>query len=134
PKLEALVGVPQPPEYHPEGDCWVHQLLVMKHLPDPPGETLAWAALLHDIGKPPTFKVAERIRFDGHAAKGAEMAEVVLRRLKAPNKLREVVVELVDDHLMFADVPRMKESTLKKFLRREAVDLHLALHEADCRG
>jgi len=133
PEVAALEGVAQPPEYHPEGDCWVHQLLVMKHLePEPPDETLAWGALLHDIGKPPTFRVAERIRFDGHADVGARMADVVLRRLKASNELREAAVELVADHLRFADVPRMKESTLKKFLRNPRIELHLALHRADC--
>lgn len=134
PEVAALEGVQQPPEYHPEGDCWVHQLLVMKNLPDEPGETLAWGGLLHDIGKPPTFKVAERIRFDGHAEVGAQMSDPLLRRLKAPTKLREDVIELVADHLKFADVPRMKESTLKRFLRRDLVDLHLALHRADCLG
>lgn len=134
PEVAALEGVPQPPEFHPEGDCWQHQLLVMKNLPDPCPDELAWGALLHDVGKPPTFKVAERIRFDGHPAVGAEMADAILRRLKAPTRLRETVVELVADHLRFADVPRMKESTLKKFLRRDTVDLHLALHRADCLG
>ncbi len=132
PEVARLAGVPQPPEYHPEGDCWVHQLLVMKHLPDDPGETLAWGALLHDVGKPPTFKVAERIRFDGHAAVGAEMADAILRRLKAPSQLRDDAVELVAEHLTFIDVPRMRAATLKRFLRRPLVDLHLALHRADC--
>jgi poly(A) polymerase len=134
PEVAALDGVPQPPEFHPEGDCWSHELLVMSHLPDPCPEELAWGALLHDIGKPPTMTVAERIRFDGHAAVGADMADAVMRRLKASARLREAVVELVRDHLRFADVPRMKESTLKKFLRSPLVDLHLALHRADCLG
>jgi poly(A) polymerase len=134
PEVAALEGVAQPPEFHPEGDCWRHQLLVMANLPDPCPEELAWGALLHDIGKPPTFVQAERIRFDGHAQVGAEMADAVMRRLRASARLRETVVELVADHLRFADVPRMKESTLKRFLRRDAVDLHLALHRADCLG
>jgi poly(A) polymerase len=134
PEVAALEGVPQPPEFHPEGECWTHQLLVMEHLPPRPDPELAWGALLHDIGKPPTFKVAERIRFDGHAQVGAEMAERLLLRLKAPTRLREAVVELVADHLKYADVPRMKEATLKKFLRNPQIERHLALHEADCRG
>jgi len=132
PEVAALDGVAQPPEFHPEGDCWVHQLLVMKHIGPAPSDMLAWGALLHDIGKPPTFKVAERIRFDGHAHVGAGMADVILTRLKAPTKLREGVVELVADHLKFADVPKMKEATLKKFLRNERMDEHLRLHWADC--
>jgi poly(A) polymerase len=134
PEVAALEGVAQPPEFHPEGDCWRHELLVMKHLPAPCPEELAWGALLHDIGKPPTFRVAERIRFDGHAAVGADMADALLRRLKAPARLRDAAVELVRDHLRFADVPRMRESTLKKFLRGPLVDEHLALHRADCLG
>lgn len=134
PEVAALEGVPQPPEFHPEGDCWRHQLLVMANLPEPCPEALAWGALLHDIGKPPTFRVADRIRFDGHAAVGAEMADAILRRLRASTRLRETVVELVAEHLRFIDVPRMKESTLKKFLRRATIDLHLALHRADCLG
>ncbi len=140
PEVAALAGVAQPPEYHPEGDCWVHTCLVVANAslapPDgPPPEELAFAALLHDVGKPPTFRVAaDRIRFDNHAAVGAGMTDEILRRLKAPNRLREVVVELVADHLKFIDVPRMKESTLKRFLRNEAIDLHLALHRADCLG
>ncbi len=134
PEVAALEGVPQPPEFHPEGDCWRHQLLVMRHLlPDPPPEELAWGALLHDVGKPPTFRVAGgRIRFDGHAALGAEMADAILRRLRAPARLREAAADLVAQHLRFADVPRMKESTLKRFLRQERIELHLALHRADC--
>ncbi|GIW72011.1 MAG: HDIG domain-containing protein [Planctomycetota bacterium] len=132
PEVDALAGVEQPPEYHPEGDCWNHQLLVMQHLPEEPPAELAWAALLHDIGKPPTFRRAERIRFDGHAALGAAMAEQVLARLRAPGKLRAVVAELVREHLRFMEVRNMRASTLKRFLRRPTAELHLELHRADC--
>jgi poly(A) polymerase len=134
PEVAALEGVEQPPAYHPEGDCWAHQLLVMERLGPRPGPELAWGALLHDIGKPPTFRVAERIRFDGHARVGAAMADHLLARLRAPRPLREVAVELVRDHLRFIDVQRMREATLKRFLRRETAELHLALHRADCLG
>ena len=134
PDVAKLEGVEQPPQYHPEGDCWAHQLLVMQYLPPNPSSELAWGALLHDIGKPPTFTVAERIRFDGHANIGADMAAELLAQLRAPKRFTEVVVELVADHLRFIDVPKMRESTLKRFLRRPTAGLHLDLHKADCQA
>ncbi len=134
PEAAALHGVEQPPAFHPEGDCWTHTLLVLEALGEAPVRPLAWAALLHDVGKPPTLRRAERIRFDGHAKVGAKMAHAILERLQAPARLRELVVELVRDHLKFIDVPRMREATLKRFLRRRSAPLHLALHRADCLG
>ncbi|MHC4392531.1 MAG: CCA tRNA nucleotidyltransferase [Planctomycetota bacterium] len=135
PEIDALEGVEQPPQFHPEGDCWAHQLLVMSHLPEELDPRLAWGALLHDVGKPPTFVQApDRIRFDGHDAVGAEMADTIMRRLKSSRELRETTVALVRDHLKFINVPKMKTSTLKRFLRQDDVELHLALHRADCLG
>lgn len=134
PEVEALRGVEQPPQFHPEGDCWAHQLLVMSHLPKNPAPALAWGALLHDIGKPPTFRVADRIRFDRHAEVGADMARRVLRRLRSSRELRELTFELVRDHLWFMNMPHMREATIKRFLRRPTAPLHLALHRADCLG
>ncbi|RME73440.1 MAG: HD domain-containing protein, partial [Planctomycetota bacterium] len=130
----ALEGVEQPPQFHPEGDCWVHTRLVLEATGEAPPPELAWAALLHDIGKPPTFRRAERIRFDGHARLGAAMAERVLVRLGAPRALRETVVELVRDHLRFIEIRRMREARRKRFLLRPTAALHLALHRADCLG
>jgi len=94
--------------------------------------TLAWGALLHDVGKPSTFRVAERIRFDGHVDVGVKMAEEICTRLHFSNDETEQILALVDNHMRFGDATRMKESTLKKFLRLPRFDEHLALHRADC--
>lgn len=132
PELAATVGVPQPPEYHPEGDVWTHTVLLFDHL-DRPSPELALAALLHDIGKPPTFEPGpDRIRFPRHARVGAEMAEGICRRYRLSNDSTERVTELVAHHMRFIDVHRMRTSTLKRFLRMPGFDEHLALHRADC--
>ena len=132
PEISAMKGVEQPAEFHPEGDVFVHTLLLLDHLPNPCPMTLAWGALLHDVGKPPTFRVAERIRFDGHVEVGVKMAEEICTRLRFSNDETEQILALVDNHMRFGHVARMKESTLKKFLRMPRFDEHLALHRADC--
>jgi len=133
PEISAMKGVQQPPEFHPEGDVLVHTLLLLHHLPQPCPPTLAWGALLHDVGKPPTFRVApDRIRFDGHVDVGVKMAEEICRRLRFSNSDTEQILALVGNHMRFADAMKMKEATLKKFLRLPAFDEHLALHRADC--
>jgi len=133
PEISAMKGVEQPPEFHPEGDVFVHTLLLLDNLPNPCPMTLAWGALLHDVGKPATFRVApDRIRFDGHVEVGVKMAEEICRRLRFSNDETEQILALVDNHMRFGHVSRMKESTLKKFLRMPAFDEHLALHRADC--
>jgi poly(A) polymerase len=132
PEIFGMKGVAQPPEFHPEGDVFVHTLLLLDHLPNPCSPTLAWGALLHDVGKPATFRVApDRIRFDGHVDVGVKMAEEICRRLRFSNDDTEQVLALVDNHMRFGHVTRMKESTLKKFLRLPGFDEHLALHRAD---
>jgi poly(A) polymerase len=132
PEISAMKGVAQPPEFHPEGDVFVHTLLLLDHLPHPCPLTLAWGALLHDVGKPATFRVApDRIRFDGHVEVGVKMAEDVCERLRFSNGETAQILALVDNHMRFGHVTRMKESTLKKFLRMPAFDEHLALHRAD---
>jgi poly(A) polymerase len=132
PEISAMKGVQQPPEFHPEGDVFVHTLLVLENLPNPCPMTLAWGALLHDVGKPPTFRVAERIRFDGHVEVGVKMAEEICARLRFSNDEAEQILALVDNHMRFGQATRMKESTLKKFIRMPRFDEHLALHRADC--
>ena len=131
-EISAMKGVAQPPEFHPEGDVFVHTLLLLNHLPDPCPPTLAWGALLHDVGKPATFRMApDRIRFDGHVDVGVKMTEEICRRLRFSNDDTAQVLALVDNHMRFGHVLRMKESTLKKFLRMSGFDEHLALHRAD---
>jgi poly(A) polymerase len=133
PEISAMKGVEQPAEFHPEGDVFVHTLLLLENLAQPCPLTLAWGALLHDVGKPPTFRVApDRIRFDGHVEVGVKMAEEICRRLRFSNDETEQILALVDNHMRFGHATRMKESTLKKFLRMPAFEEHLALHRADC--
>jgi poly(A) polymerase len=132
PEISTMKGVAQPPEFHPEGDVFVHTLLLLDNLPDPCPPTLAWGALLHDVGKPATFRIAERIRFDGHVDVGVKIAEEICERLRFSNDETAQILALIDNHMRFGQASRMKESTLKKFLRLPAFDEHLALHRADC--
>jgi poly(A) polymerase len=133
PEISAMKGVAQPPEFHPEGDVFVHTLLLLENLPSPCPLTLAWGALLHDVGKPATFRVApDRIRFDGHVEVGVKIAEEICRRMRFSNEDTEQILALVDNHMRFGHATRMKESTLKRFLRLPGFDEHLALHRADC--
>jgi len=133
PEISAMKGVQQPPEFHPEGDVFVHTLMLLDHLPQPCPPTLAWGALLHDVGKPPTFRIAaDRIRFDDHVEVGAKMAEEICRRLRFSIDETERILALIQNHMRFGHVMRMKESTLKKFMRLPRFEEHLALHRADC--
>jgi len=131
PEVKAMQGVEQPPEFHPEGDVWTHTLMMLDGL-DAPTPTLALGVLLHDVGKPRTFAVRERIRFDGHVEVGAKMAEEIGMRLRLSSRVTEQVVELVRHHLRFKDFPRMKRSTQIRFLRMDGFSEHLELHRLDC--
>ena len=130
PEIAAMQGVQQPPQFHPEGDVFVHTCLMFE-LSQERSETLALEILLHDVGKPPTFIIKERIRFDGHADLGAKMAEEICRRLRISNQQIEEVVDVVKDHLRFIHVQEMRESTLKRFLRKPNFSDHLELHRLD---
>lgn len=149
PEVADMRGIPQPPEYHPEGDVWQHTLLLMKFIDqaqdDPgmadirrsmglpyPSDTLAMGALLHDVGKPRTLQKQDRIRFNKHAEVGAGMAAEICSRFRFSNRQQERIISLVRDHLRFIDLPRMKLSTLKKFVRQEGFEEHLELHRLDC--
>jgi poly(A) polymerase len=133
PEIAKMKGVSQPPQYHPEGDVWVHTLLLLEKLPEGCSPTLALGALLHDVGKPPTFRRApDRIRFDNHAEIGARMAEEICQRLRLSNHDTEQVISLVGNHMRFAEVERMRESTLKRFLRLPKFEEQLELHRIDC--
>ena len=133
PEISAMKGVEQPPQFHPEGDVFVHTMLLLDNLPPNPSPPLAWGALLHDVGKPPTFRVApDRIRFDGHVDVGVKMAEEICRRFRFSNDETEQIVALVQNHMRFAQAMQMKESTFKRFVRMRDFDEHLALHRLDC--
>lgn len=133
PEVAAMDGVPQPPEYHPEGDVLVHVQLVLDHCPEGHPE-LCWAAVLHDVGKPPTYRVAERIRFDGHDNLSAEMAKDVLGRLRAPKALQQRVIDVCRHHIRFAALPQMRPARAERWLREPDFPLHLEFHRADCMG
>jgi poly(A) polymerase len=131
PEVSALKGVEQPPAFHPEGDVWTHTLIMLQGLRNPPIE-LALGVLLHDIGKPATFRIADRIRFDGHVEKGVEIAHGLLNRLRYPGGVIDQVEALIANHMKFKDVPAMRESRLKRFLRMPKFEEHLELHRLDC--
>jgi poly(A) polymerase len=131
PEVKAMQGVEQPPEFHPEGDVWTHTLKMLEGLKSPT-PTLALGVLLHDVGKPRTFVVRDRIRFDNHVEVGAKMAEVICKRLRISCRDTERVIELVRHHLRFIDFPRMKRSTQIRFLRMDGFSEHLELHRLDC--
>ncbi|MGO9324924.1 MAG: CCA tRNA nucleotidyltransferase [Terracidiphilus sp.] len=133
PEIARMKGVEQPPQFHPEGDVWVHTLMLLEQLEPGCSETLAWGALLHDVGKPPTFKRApDRIRFDGHVEMGVAMGAEICRRFRFSNEETRQVLALIENHMRFMDAQRMKESTLKRFFRLERFEEHLALHRMDC--
>ena len=133
PEVSMMKGVAQPPQYHPEGDVWIHTLMLLEQLEPCCAMTLAWGALLHDVGKPPTFREApDRIRFDGHVEVGVAIGAEICRRFRFSNEETHQVLALIENHMRFADAPRMKASTLKRFFRLEDFPEHLALHRMDC--
>src|SRR4029077_15633129 len=135
PEIADMKGVNQPHEYHPEGDVWIHTRMMLDGLPSGSSPGLAWGVLLHDVGKPPTFRPAsetgDRIRFDGHVEVGIRMAEAICRRLRFANEETEQVQALVANHMKFKDVAQMRKSTLKRFVRQPHFDEHLELHRLD---
>ena len=138
PDVSDMVGVEQPPEFHPEGDVFVHTCIVLDKLYEITGgeysPELAMGTLLHDIGKPPTFERADRIRFNGHDRVGATMAKGICKNLRFSKKQTELITSLIKEHLKFKDALKMKESTLKRFLSIPHFDEHLTMHLADCLG
>jgi poly(A) polymerase len=137
PEVERLRGVAQPPQFHPEGDVWVHTMLLLEKLPSGSSATLAWGALLHDIGKPATYQPpnpampGDRIRFNGHVEVGVRIAQAILARLRFSNEDTDQIVVLVKNHMRFGDIRQMKASTLKRFLRLPKFEEHLELHRLD---
>jgi len=132
PEIARMKGVEQPPQFHPEGDVWTHTLLLLDHLEAGCSPTLAWGALLHDVGKPATFRRAERIRFDGHVAMGVAIGTEICRRFRFSNDESRQILALIENHMRFMDAPRMKAATLKRFFRLDGFAEHLALHKMDC--
>ena len=138
PEVQEMDNVPQPPEFHPEGDVFRHTCIVLEKLHEITegnvGEEVAMGALLHDIGKPPTFEETDRIRFNGHDRVGAFMAQKVCKRLRFSRKQTERITSLVREHLKFKDVFNMRESTLRRFISTPYFEDHMNMHLADCLG
>ena len=136
PEATKLKGVQQPPQYHPEGDVWIHTLMLLDQLEAGCPMTLAWGALLHDIGKPATYQPPsgpeDRIRFNGHVEVGVAIAAEICRRLRFSNEETAQILALIHNHMRFADTSRMKTATLKRFFRLDRFPEHLALHRMDC--
>jgi poly(A) polymerase len=136
PDIARMKGVEQPPQFHPEGDVWIHTRMMLEKLQPDCSATLAWGVLLHDVGKPPTFAPATgpgtRIRFDGHAEVGTRMAEHICRDLRFSNDETEQIAALVASHMRFKDVSQMRTATLKRFVRLPRFEEHLELHRMDC--
>lgn len=138
PEVLALRGVGQPPVFHPEGDVWEHTLRMLALLPDKDGGDalrLAWAVVLHDIGKAATrTENAKGIHFYGHVQRGEEVAAAILRRLRFSREETETILALVRGHMLFMNVQKMRPNRLKRFLRQPDFSLHLELHRLDCLG
>ena len=136
PEIRAMKGVEQPPQFHPEGDVWVHTLMMLERLPAGCSPTLAWGVLLHDVGKPASFKPAsetgDRIRFDGHVEVGVRMGQEICRRFRFSKEETAQITSLIANHMRFKDVDQMRPSTLKRFLRLSQFAEHLELHRLDC--
>jgi poly(A) polymerase len=134
PEILELKGCEQPPQWHPEGDVFTHTRLMLELLPAQVSLPLVLSVLFHDIAKPATFARDEtgRIRFNGHDAKGAEMTEEILRRLKFPNDVIGPTVAAVENHMAFKDVQKMRTSKLKRFIARPTFEDEMELHRVDC--
>jgi len=136
PGIARMKGVAQPPQFHPEGDVWVHTLMMLEGLPAGAAPTLAWGVLLHDVGKPPTFTPpsgpGDRIRFDRHVEVGTAMALEICRALRFSNDDIDQIEALVANHLRFKDLFQMRPATLKRFVRLPRFEEHLELHRLDC--
>lgn len=136
PEIARMRGVEQPPQFHPEGDVWIHTRMMIEKLDAGASPTLAWGVLLHDVGKPPMFTPPagpnDRIRFDKHVEVGTVMAQEICRRFRYSTEDTEQVAALVANHLRFKDVFQMRASTLKRFVRLTRFEEHLELHRLDC--
>lgn len=136
PEILALQGCEQPPQWHPEGDVFVHTRLMLSLLPADASLPLVMSVLLHDIAKPATFTIDEagRIRFNGHDKLGAQMTGAIMRRMKFSNDVIEPTVIAVENHMAFMNVQKMRTATLRRFMARPSFEDELALHRVDCLG
>ena len=136
PEIDAMKGCAQPEQFHPEGDVFEHTRLMLQFLPEKVSVSLVFAVLLHDVAKPRTATVDNtgRIRFNEHDRIGAEMTEKIMRRLRFSGAEIDATVEMVRQHMVFKDVPKMRVAKLKRFMARPTFDDELELHRVDCQG
>lgn len=135
PEISNLHGCEQPPQFHPEGDVFVHTRLMLEMLPPFVPDSVFLSVLFHDIGKPATFSydpTEDRIRFSGHDAIGAKMTLEVMQRFRFSNEEIERVVAAVANHMVFKDVTKMRVAKLKRFMARPDFDREIQLHRVDC--
>jgi len=134
PEIESMKGCAQPPQFHPEGDVFQHTRLMLELLPEKVSVPLVFSVLLHDVAKPPTATVDEagRIRFNAHDRVGAEMTEQIMERLRFSRAEIDATTEMVRQHMVFKDVPRMRVAKLKRFMARPTFEDELELHRVDC--
>ena len=134
PEIMNLRGCEQPPQFHPEGDVFVHTRAMLGLLPEQVSVPLVFGVLFHDIGKPGTYTVDEtgRIRFNGHDKLGAEMAEKIMARLRFSGHETEAVVAIVANHMHFMHVQDMRVAKLKRFMARPDFADEMELHRVDC--
>ena len=134
PEIESMKGCAQPPQFHPEGDVFQHTRLMLELLPEKVSLPLVFSVLLHDVAKPPTASMDEtgRIRFNAHDRVGAEMTEQIMERLRFSRAEIDATVEMVRQHMVFKDVPRMRVAKLKRFMARPTFEEELELHRVDC--
>lgn len=135
PEVAALRGVSQSPRHHPEGDVWEHTLRMLERM-QAPSDALALGVLLHDVGKPATRTEDPpgEIRFYGHVERGTEIAAALLERWRVPARTRDAVLSMIGQHMRFLDTPRMKPSTLRRFVLQEHFPELLELHRLDSLG
>jgi poly(A) polymerase len=136
PEITAMKGCDQPPEFHPEGDVYVHTRIMLDMLPEEVSLPLVFGVLFHDIGKVPTRQVdpTGRIRFNGHETVSARMTDAIMRRLKFSNDEIEATIEIVQHHMTFKDVQNMRVARLKRFMARPTFIDELELHRVDCQS
>ena len=134
PELEAMKGCLQPEQFHPEGDVFQHTRLMLELLPETVSVPLVFSVLLHDVAKPVTATVDEtgRIRFNEHDRIGAAMTESIMERLRFSRAEIDAAVEMVRQHMVFKDVPKMRVAKLKRFMARPTFEEELELHRVDC--
>lgn len=134
PELEDLRGVPQPREYHQEGDVWDHTISALKECDDHASRDVKWAVLFHDIGKPETFKIADRIRYDHHCSISQEIAHKIMKRLKFPRRDMQEIEWLIEHHMMMQPLLDMDEGKARKWFLNENFLNLMQVFEADAKG